>query len=57
MRGRLSKNRIFIDTTIMIYAFLDNEKYKHDKVVEFLSNARGKEVLEDTMPPLQLVFI
>ena len=48
MRSKIGKNRIFIDTNILIYAFLDNEEQKHNKAVEFLSNAKGKEVFIST---------
>lgn len=41
-------DRIFIDTNILIYAFLENEKEKHDKALELLSRSRGKEVFVST---------
>lgn len=40
--------RIFIDTNVLIYAFLDNEPEKHEQAVDLLSEVIGKDVFVST---------
>ena len=41
-------DRIFIDTNILVYAFLENDKEKHDLAVTLLSQTINKEVFVST---------
>ncbi len=41
-------DRVFIDTNILVYSFLDNEQEKHNKAVKFLAELRGKKVFIST---------
>jgi len=40
--------RAFIDTNILVYAFLDNDQLRHDAAVELLSAAIGQEIFIST---------
>nr|VFJ59701.1 MAG: Predicted nucleic acid-binding protein, contains PIN domain [Candidatus Kentron sp. FW]VFJ67067.1 MAG: Predicted nucleic acid-binding protein, contains PIN domain [Candidatus Kentron sp. FW] len=39
---------VFIDTNVLVYAFLDNDKARHDMAVQLLSEMMGKEVFIST---------
>lgn len=41
-------DRIFIDTNVLIYAFLENEPDKHERAVDLLSDVIGKDVFVST---------
>lgn len=41
-------DNIFIDTNILVYAFLDNEPKKHEQAVNLLAQAINKEVFVST---------
>ncbi len=41
-------DRIFIDTNVLAYAFLDNEQEKHEQAVNLLAQAINKEVFVST---------
>lgn len=41
-------DKIFIDTNILVYAFLDNEAEKHEQAVNLLAQAINKEVFIST---------
>ncbi len=41
-------DRIFIDTNVLVYAFLDNEPKKHEQAVNLLAQAINKEVFVST---------
>lgn len=38
------KDRIFIDTNIFIYAFLSDDKVKHEKAIKLLTSAKNSEI-------------
>ena len=40
--------RVFIDTNILVYAFLENDQEKHDEVTTLLLHAGGKEIFVST---------
>lgn len=37
------KDRIFIDTNIFIYAFLSDDKVKHEKAIKLLTSVKNFE--------------
>ena len=41
-------DRVFIDTNILIYSFLENDKVRHDAAVKLLSEMIGKETFIST---------
>ena len=38
------RERVFIDTNILVYAFLENDTVRHDAVVKLMSDIIGSEV-------------
>ncbi len=41
-------DKVFIDTNILIYSFLDNDQKRHEAAVQLLSSLLEKEVLSST---------
>ncbi|CAK8712602.1 MAG: hypothetical protein CDV28_1094 [Candidatus Electronema aureum] len=41
-------DKVFIDTNILIYSFLDNDQKRHEAAVQLLSSLLEKEVFIST---------
>nr|VFJ68933.1 MAG: PIN domain-containing protein [Candidatus Kentron sp. FM]VFJ69500.1 MAG: PIN domain-containing protein [Candidatus Kentron sp. FM]VFK17723.1 MAG: PIN domain-containing protein [Candidatus Kentron sp. FM] len=41
-------DRVFIDTNVLVYAFLENDKARHDAAVRLLCGMMGKEAFIST---------